>query len=371
MDYLLLAIAAIPSLLLLVALYLLAFRRAGPAMDGGALRELASLLTESRLELRAISERVLHLEEAQNRVQAGVTNLDRSLAQADAMARSLAEATGAVRQELSDAKASLSALQAQAQARQEVETRTALAVQRLESIIAGVQSKGVAGENIVEALLAKLPPEWQVRDFRVGNRVVEFGLRLPNNLILPIDSKWPATNLLDSLAATTDAQERQALKGQIEAAVLAKAREVRKYIDPGSTPGFGVAALPDAVYDLCCGIQAEAFQMNVVLVSYSLFMPYLLLVFQTTLKASRDLDLERLARYVEQAQESARLMQDELEGRFARALTMLSNSRGDMVTHLGRINSGLSSLQLLSPANGSGAAPAEQAPALADPPSAG
>jgi len=57
---------------------------------------------------------------------------------------------------------------------------------------------------------------------------------------------------------------------------------------------FGMVAVPDAVYDLCTGIQATIFRENVVLVSYSMFLPYLLLVFQTMLRAAQDVDLERL-----------------------------------------------------------------------------
>jgi hypothetical protein len=39
-------------------------------------------------------------------------------------------------------------------------------------------------------------------------------------------------------------------------------------------------------------------------------------------------------------------MQDELDGRFAKALTMLSNSRDDMRALIGKANTGLTSLQL-------------------------
>jgi len=200
-------------------------------------------------------------------------------------------------------------------------------------------------------VFAKLPVEWQVRNFPVGNKSVEFGLRLPNNLILPIDSKWAATSLLEQFSLCEDPAEQQKLKSQIEAAVLAKAKEVKKYIDPNVTVGFGVAAVPDAVYDLCYGIQTEAFQMNVVLISYSMFIPYLLLVFQTILKASQNIDLHKLDAYLQTAQVSIAALQDELEGRFAKALTMLTNARSDMSAHLSKLSGSLTSLQI-------GAAPA-------------
>jgi len=85
--------------------------------------------------------------------------------------------------------------------------------------------------------------------------------------------------------------------------------------------------------------------MNVVLVSYSMFLPYLLLVFQTVLKTSQNIDLEKLDAYLQMAQENVGKLQEELEGRFSRAIAMLNNSRTDMSTFLSKVSSGLTSLQ--------------------------
>ncbi|NPV09691.1 MAG: DNA recombination protein RmuC [Anaerolineae bacterium] len=352
MDPLLLVVAVIPALLLVVAMFLLARRASDAGAAEGAWREAAEYLTQTRMELRSLGERVLRLEELQNRVQGGIAGLDRTLAQTDVATRTLMEATGAIRQELSQAKQDLVSLQAQARARHDMEAQVATSIRRLEAILAGTQSKGAAGENVLEALFGRLPAEWQARNFRVGSRVVEFALRLPNNLVLPIDSKWPATELLERFAQCEDPEEQLQLKREVESVVLAKAQEVRKYLDPSTTVDFGVAAVPDAVYDLCSGIQADLFQMNVVLVSYGMFVPYLLLVFQTVLKTSQEIDVERLLSYVSSAQESTRLLQEELEGRFARALAMLSNSRNDMAVQVSRISSWLTSLCVAAPDGG-------------------
>ena len=298
-----------------------------------------------QLELKGLSERVAKVEQNQNAVGQNIQALGTGLAQASTATSSLIEATAAMRNELSRAKDGLTELQTFAKARQEIEQRTAESIKRLEMVIAGTQTKGVAGENILEFVFAKLPAEWQVRNFRVGNKSVEFGLRLPNNLILPIDSKWAATNLIEQLVNCDNPDEQQKLKAQIESAVMSKAKEVKKYIDPSLTVNFGIAAVPDAVYDACCGIQADVFQMNVVLVSYSMFVPYLLLVFQMVLKTSQNIDLEKLADYTKTAQENIKKLQEELEGRFSKAITMLNNSRGDMSTYLSKVSSSLTSLQ--------------------------
>lgn len=237
-------------------------------------------------------------------------------------------------------------LQTIARARQDLEGRTAAAIQRLEVLMAGAPGKGAAGENILEAALATLPAEWQVRDFRVGNKTVEFGLLLPDGRVLPIDSKWPATALVEELSSTSDDGRRTVLRSAIEDAVMAKAGEVRKYLEPSRTTGFGLAVVPDAVYGLCAGVLTKAYQeYGVVIIGQSMFVPYLLLVFQTALKTSQTVDLERLGVYLKTAQDSLRALQDELEGRLSRAITMLDNSRSDMRALLGKVNTGLAGLQ--------------------------
>jgi DNA recombination protein RmuC len=302
------------------------------------------------VELRGLSERVSNVEKGQNQVTQGIASLGTGLTETKTVANSLVDATTAMRGELSRAKTDLTELQTHTKARQELELRTAESIRRLEAVIAGTQTKGAAGENVLEVLFAKLPPDWQVRNFRVGAKTVEFGLRLPNNLILPIDSKWPATGLLEEFIGCDDPDKQQKLKAEIEAAVLTKAKEVRKYIDPNVTMNFGVAAVPDSVYDLCFGIQVDVFQLNVVLISYSMFVPYLLLVFQTMLKTSQNIDLQKLEAYLKSAQENIKSVQDELEGRFPKAITMLNNSRDEMSAHLSKVAGGLTSLQISAPA---------------------
>lgn len=249
-----------------------------------------------------------------------------------------------VAQTVSNIQSNLAGLQAHIEARQELEQRTADSVRRLETVIAGTQSKGAAGENILEAVFNRLPVEWQIRDFRVGNKTVEFGLRLPNNLVLPVDSKWTA--LVERFAACEETDEQQKIKRQIQSAVQTKAREVTEYIDPNTTTNFGVAVIPDAVYDVCGGMQADAFKLNVVVISHSMFVPYLLLVFQTTLKNSQSVDLQKLDAYLQSVEKGIGSLQEELDGRFSKAMTMLSNSRDDMAGDLSKVNSGLNNLRL-------------------------
>lgn len=296
--------------------------------------------------LVGLSKRISTVERSQDQVGQNIDTMRTSLVETDTIAKGLRETASVIQNGLSRAQEDLVALQAQAKARQELEFRTGESVRRLEGIIAGIQTRGAAGENIIDVVFAQLPTDWQVRNLRVGDKTVEFGLRLPNNLVLPIDSKWTGTSLLDEFLATDDIGEQQRLKSEIGKAVLARAKEVRKYIDPNMTLDFAVAVIPDAIYDLCTGVQIKVFEMNVVLISYSMFVPYLLLVFQTVLKTRQSIDLQRLNSYLESVQSNIEALQKELEGRFSRAITMLTNSRDEMRAHLSKIRVGLTSLQI-------------------------
>lgn len=304
------------------------------------------LLLNRGKQSRAVEERLnaMHQNMAELKIYASSQQSD---------SRTLTDRLNTVQDNLTD-------LRAHIRARQDIERRTSDSIQRLEAVIAGTQSKGAAGENILEVVFAQLPAEWQERNFRVGNRVVEFGLHLPNNLILPIDSKWAATALLEQFVASDDVDEQLKIKRRIEHAVMMKAKEVRKYLDPNLTTPFGVAVVPDAVYDLCAGVQADVFRLNVVLISYSLFVPYLLLVFQTMLKSSQSIDIQRLEAYLHSVEENLDALQGELEGRFSRAITMLTNSGNDMRTHVSQIKGGLASIQISTPTN----QPAQETPLL-------
>lgn len=293
---------------------------------------IVRLLTRQDPHTQALEAQIGH-------VQRELQELNRHSSTRQAESRSLAA-------RLNDVQMGITELRAHVEARSATERQTMESIRRLEAVIAGTQSKGSAGENILEAVFAQLPAAWQLRDYRVGDKMVEFGLRLPNDLVLPVDSKWTATHLVEQIAATDDLAERRHIKTQIERAVLRKAREVRKYIHPSITTTFAVAVIPDAVYDHCAGIQAEVFSMNVVLLNYSLFVPYLLLVFQTALKSSHSVDVQKLEAFLQAVDEQLDAMQSEIEGRFSRAIRMMTNTRSAMRTHITQVKGGLSGIQV-------------------------
>jgi len=330
-------------LVVLVFVLLAQVRKMNTGNSAEAVGRLANAMQQEQSQLAALNARVASLEPLTGSVQAMQVET-RAVAERISMVeqgqQSMHRGVGSLTNQSTSALTELKTIT------QAADAAMAESIRRLEMIIAGTQSKGAAGENILEMVFAKLPPSWQMRNFKVDGKPVEFALRLPNELVLPIDSKWPATHLMEQLASSEDLAEQQRLKKEIESAVLAKAREVRKYVDPTVTVNFGVAVVPDSVYDLCYGIQADVFQIGVVLVSYSMFVPYLLLVFQTMLKSSQGLDMQRMEAYLHTVSESIQAVQDELDGRFSRAITMLSNSRDDMRAHLSKASSSAAGLRL-------------------------
>ncbi|MBI2767172.1 MAG: DNA recombination protein RmuC [Chloroflexi bacterium] len=362
------------GLVVIVALFgaavlIVVLRRATPGPDiAGPLVQLTNAVTAMQTQsavlaerVGGLNERVANMEQHQGSLRDGLQRIDANLSQTGAVATGLREATEGIRTEVAQARAGLTELQSNARARQALEQQTADSIRRLEQVIAGTASKGAAGENLIDLVFSRLPQEWQVRNFHVGARVVEFGLRLPNGLVMPIDSKWPATALIEEFLAA-DAGMRTRLKAQIETEVVNKAREVTKYLDPSLTLSFGVAVVPDAVYELCAGVQGDCARLNVVLVGHSMFVPYLLLVFQTVLRTSRDVDLEKVAAALQVAEKALEALQDEIEGRLSRAITMLGNSRDELRLQGSRAGAQLTAIQARTAPAGDGTVAGMAAP---------
>ena len=72
--------------------------------------------------------------------------------------------------------------------------------------------------------------------------------------------------------------------------------EVQKYIDPERTYGFGIAMAPDTAMR---GASGESDSDERALVIHSLFMPYLLLVFQSALRNTQNADVEKLPAHLQ------------------------------------------------------------------------
>lgn len=169
-------------------------------------------------------------------------------------------------------------------------------IQRHERILSGSQSKGALGEQILGERLSDLPTEWYKPNVTLSNgATVEFALRAPNKRWVPIDSQWTATRLLDQLGRATKQSHRNAFNAQVQEEVKKRAKEARKYVDKDCTLGFCIVAVPDPVFELSVNMQAELTSSDIVLISYSLLVPYLLLIVNQFLKTPEAAETLRIS----------------------------------------------------------------------------
>ena len=309
------------------------------------LQNLTQAIQTLAKDTAVLTEKVQKIDSDQARLSNVLQDVQNGVIGTSRDTQGLIKTADEMRQHLGDAKIGLSTLHTITKERQEDERLMSESVRRLESVIAGTQSKGAAGENILDMVFSRLPADWQVRNFKVEGKVCEFGLRLPNKRILPIDSKWTATSLLERFTDCEEISGKQRIKADIEKAVLRKAQEVRQYLDPETTCGFGVAVVPDAIYDLCGATLCQVFEMRVAIISYSMFIPYLLLVFQTNLKTSVDVDLHKLSHAISESEKSIKNIQDKLDSSFSRGITQIANSRDEVKREAANISKLLNSIQ--------------------------
>lgn len=222
--------------------------------------------------------------------------------------------------------AAMQSLVGQAQVRAEAEARSSELLRRLELVIAGSFHRGAAGENLLAEVLSVLPAGMLDRDVPVAGGVVEFAVRLPGGKYIPVDSKWPAAQLLESIASEADAPRRARLIRELENQVSAKADEVAQYLDPERTILLGVAALPDAVYHLCRSAHAQAYRRGVVLLPYSLAAPYVLSLLVLIARFGGALDTSQVRASIARIDQTLRELEESIEGHMSRGLTMFTNA---------------------------------------------
>jgi DNA recombination protein RmuC len=247
----------------------------------------------------------------------------------------LAEATQGIRGELSEAQRALAEVKALEQARARQLDQAASSLRRLEAVLAGSATRGAAGENVLARALTQLPPDLLEVNVAFGGKVVEYALRLPGGRLLPIDSKWPSAAALERLDGAGDLSERRRLAEQVGRELRARIREMAKYLDPERTLSLALLAVPDAVYAAAPEALAEGYRDGVLVVPYSLALPYVLALYRLTLRFGGGADTGELCGRLRLVEEALRRSCEEVESRLSRALVQLGNSRDALREQLG------------------------------------
>jgi DNA recombination protein RmuC len=247
----------------------------------------------------------------------------------------LAEATQGIRTELSQAQRALAEVKALEQGRARQMDQAADSIKRLEAVVAGSSTRGVAGENILSRALAQLPPDLIEVNVAFGNKCVEYALCLPGGRYLPIDSKWTSVGALEKLDVVEDAGERKKLVEQVTRDVRGKIREMTKYLDPERTLELGLLAVPDAVYAAAPEAHGEGYREGVLVVPYSLALPYVLALYRLVARFGSAVDTDQLTARVRSLTDCLRRMDEELEGRLSKGLVQIQNARDALRDHVG------------------------------------
>ena len=219
-------------------------------------------------------------------------------------------------------------------------------IKRLDSVIAGTYAKGISGENILREVFKQFPADMIVTNFSVRGKVVEFGLVLPNKKVIPIDSKWTATNLVLRLEKATSPQEKEQVIKEIEKEVIKRIKEIRQYIDPTITWSQAIAALPDSAFSVCKKAHLEAKKNDILLMPYSMVLPLLLYMYRLHLQYAQSIDIENLKAHLVSISRGLDEMEDILENKISRGSTMISNAYLEYKKMIGRIRASMIALQI-------------------------
>jgi DNA recombination protein RmuC len=250
------------------------------------------------------------------------------------------------------------------QERRAVDAEQREVIRRLSTVLAGGASKGRAGEHVLRDHLSALPPTMLVNDFRVGGKVVEFGLLLPDGRRLPIDSKWTALAELEALEAATDGVRRDACARAVEKAVVQRAREVAQYLDPAVTAPVAIAAVPDAAYEVLRRAHADAYARGVVIVPYSAALPIVLFLYALVQRFGDSADAQASLAEIVAVLDA---LEGVVENRFARAGTMIANGAEEFRSQLGKARGSIARASSVDPLEGDeGDEPGEPPAALDD-----
>jgi DNA recombination protein RmuC len=273
-------------------------------------------------------------------------------------------------QELSAIRAEVRAVRAEMDGRRRLEDEMHTSTRRMEALLTGSASRGLAGEAILAEAFRLLPAGMIDYNFKVGGKPVEFALRLHNGKRLPIDSKWAAGDELVRMGEETDEARREQLRSIVERWVQKKAREAAKYIDPAVTVDFAIAAVPDAAYGACRTAHAEAFAERVILMPYSMAVPYVLTLYNLYLQHARSIDLETLDYALTEIDRQTVELERLLDNSVQRGATMIQNAYQDARRSTAAIRGAIVQVRGLpageAAAAGDGPGPAVPGPAVPD-----
>ena len=317
---------------LIVALYLVTRRKQTTIQYDESLR----IFTERLEDLASLRAKVDVMALAQENLRNNLISFETAIKGVETkVVESTVSVKDSVLRDFGEARRTLEGIKIDLDARKALEKELQESSRRIERVIAGGRSRGRAGENVLAEAFKQFPPNIIETNYKVNGHIVEYALILADGKRVPIDSKWSAVELIDSLESETDAEAREKIAVQIEQTVSSKVKEISKYIDPSCTTTWGIAAVPDAAFSVCRNIHLNAFSDGVILMPFSLALVYLLSLYQLHLQYARSVDLEKLNGYLTQMDQALEKLDNELENKISRGSTMVSNAFNECKRQIG------------------------------------
>ncbi|HVP58563.1 MAG TPA: DNA recombination protein RmuC [bacterium] len=354
MTYVVYVMLAATVVLLVIILSRLARQKQASALD----QALPTIL-DSLKNMSAVQSQVTTLANANSLIMQNLNKLEVAL---KGFEGKFAESTGDVKQAISkdvgDARRVLIELKTRFEDQTKRDDDIHMITRRIERVVVGARSRGTSGENILAEAFSQFPPEMIDKDFRVGGRVVEYAIVLPNKKRLPVDSKWSGVEILERIEAETDPVRIKRLEDEVEKAIRTKVKEVASYIDPTCTTTIAIAAVPDSIYGFCRKGHIDAFKLGVLLMAYSMVVPYVLALYHLHLQFARSIDFENVEAYITKIERSLDEVDKILENRVAKAGAMAASAYSDCKTLLGSMRAATTFLRELPEEGGPRAAAA-------------
>jgi len=223
--------------------------------------------------------------------------------------------------------------------RAENEYNTAVqgSIKNIESLFRGSKSKGAAGENLLREIFKNFPAEWIVFDYRIEGKPVEFGLKLADGRIMPMDSKIVALEEITRLETETDENVRQRLIKKAELEVAKKVKEVAAYIHPPVTYDQALMLIPDALYSILIDAHQQAYSRAVILLPYSMALPYILAFRNLHSRTLANYDEQQITGFLEDLDRILNEMEIVLENQVSRGSTMITNAYSEYKKLIGKV----------------------------------
>jgi len=252
-----------------------------------------------------------------------------------------------IKNDLTEAKTALLRIREENEEKSSAGEQIIKSLSTLEHLMRDSSMAGISGENILYQALSSFPREMIEINTRINDKIVELALKMPGGKLLPIHSKFREADLQTGLESGPEGDDRKSLIMKAEQSVGILIREVSGCIDTNRTEPMAILALPDSIYSVLEKAHFDAFRHNVVLMSYSLSVPYLL----TLLNLHRQMAGRASSREVAGQLARSGIIVDRigqvLDNQMVKAVTQLSNAHqsirglaGDLKAIISQVDTG-------------------------------